>query len=52
MLTWRGLELDGREYDVEEDVEEPDGKFIRTVLDDGVEHRYYINSARAASDEK
>jgi hypothetical protein len=30
----------------------PMGKFIRTVLDDGVEHRYYINSARAANDEK
>jgi hypothetical protein len=28
-----------------------DGKFIWTVLDDGVEHRYYINSAKAASDE-
>jgi hypothetical protein len=29
-----------------------DGKFIWTVLDDGIEHRYYINSAKAASDEK
>jgi hypothetical protein len=29
-----------------------DGKFIWTVLDDGLEHRYYINSAKAASDEK
>jgi hypothetical protein len=29
-----------------------DGKFIWTMLDDGVEHCYYINSAKAASDEK
>jgi hypothetical protein len=26
-----------------------DGKFIWTVLDDGVEHRYYINSARTST---
>jgi hypothetical protein len=29
-----------------------DGKFIWTVLDDGVEHRYYINSAKSSGDEK
>ena len=29
-----------------------DGKFIWTVLDEGTEHRYYINSAKAASDER
>src|SRR5580700_817626 len=29
-----------------------DGKFIWMVLDDGVEHRYYINSAKATGDEK
>jgi hypothetical protein len=29
-----------------------DGKFIWTVLDGSVEHRYYINSAKTTGDEK